>query len=77
VILSNRETNFSVDLEPCILVHKDDIWRLERILKWEKNLSVIKAFVEISVLRALDSKVPGIDVIFERCSFEIGKRLFK
>jgi hypothetical protein len=77
MILSNRETNFSVDLKSRILVHKDDIWRLERILKGEKNLSVIKAFVKISVLRALDSKVPRIDVVLQRCSFEIGKRLFK
>lgn len=77
MILSNRETNFSVDLEPRVLVHKDDIWRLERILKGEKNLSVIKAFVKISALRALDSKVPRIDVVLQRCSFKIGKRLFK
>ncbi len=63
MVLSNGETYFSIDLESRVLVHKDNIWRLKRVLKWEENLTMVEAFVKIGIFGALDSKVPGVDVV--------------
>lgn len=63
MILSDGQAYFCVSLEPSILVHEDNIWRFEGVLKGENDGAMIYSLMKLCILRALDGEMPCVDVI--------------
>jgi len=51
MILSDSQTYFCVCLKSPIFVHENDIWRFERILVRQKDMTVIYSLVKLCILR--------------------------
>ena len=73
MILRNSQADLSVSFEPPILIHEHDVWRFERVLIRQQNLTVVNSFMKLCVLGSLNGEVPGVDVIGEGLRSEVGQ----
>jgi hypothetical protein len=60
MVLSDGEAYLGINLEPSILVHEDDIWRLEGVFIWEEDLAVVQSLMELGVNGSPEGEVPGV-----------------
>ena len=62
MILGDCQTDFGIDFKSAVFIGEDYVRGLEGILEREQNLTMVKSFVKVSILRASKSEVPGVDI---------------
>jgi hypothetical protein len=72
MVLSYRQTDLGIGLEPCVLVHEHNVWGLERVLEWQQDLAVVEPLVEVGVRGTLDGEVPRVKVVLEGSGDQVG-----